>query len=195
MKPEELERSLGEGQVILERGIESRELFVIRSGNVVLDCEDGSSKRLVGPGCVFGEIGAIHGGVSPYRAEAEENVTVLALDTGTLHKLISESPEFNARLLRHLADEVATGDRNAASSAADLNESYEKLVPALFDASQGNKSPYPVHRNLKQLSDAASISALETYFCIQGLLENRVLRLVDDQLSIVDSDQLRSLGP
>lgn len=195
MKPEELERSFSEGQVIIERGLESRELFVIRSGNVVLDTEDGGTKRLVGPGCVFGEIGAIHGGTSPYRAEAEEEVTVLALDHEMVNKLIQVSPEFSARLIRHLADEVAiaAGDRGTRS-VEDLSDAYEKLVPAIFGASQGNESPYPVHGNLKELADAASISALEAYFCVQRLLENRVLRLVDDQLSIVDSDQLRSLG-
>jgi len=195
VKPEELERSFSEGQVIIERGLESRELFVIRSGNVVLDTEDGSTKRLVGPGCVFGEIGAIHGGASPYRAEAEEEVTVLALDHEMVNKLIQESPEFSARLIRHLADEVAifAGDRGTRS-VEDLSDAYEKLVPAIFGASQGNESPYPVHGNLKELANAASISSLEAYFCVQRLLENRVLRLVDDQLSIVDSDQLRSLG-
>ena len=196
MKPEELERSFDQGQVIIERGLEVRDLFVVRSGSVVLDNEDGSSKRLIGPGSVFGEIGAIHGGVSPYRAEADDDVTVLVLDVETVNQLVEESPEFSARLIRHLADELAISltSAGAARGAGDLNDAYEKLVPVLFDASEGNESPYPVHGNLKQLSDAAALSTLEAYFCIQRLLENRVLRLVEDQLSIVDSDQLRALG-
>ena len=196
MKPEELERSFSEGQVIVERGQELRELYVVRSGNVVLDGEDSSAKRLLGPGSIFGELGAVHGGNSPYRAEADDDVCVLVLEPDTLNQLVKESPEFSARLIRHLAEELsaALSNNEVGRDASDLRYAYEKLVPVIFKSSEGNESPYPVAGNLKDLSEAAQLSALEAYFCIQNMLESRILRLVDDQLAIVDADQLRELG-
>ena len=42
MKPADLERQFQESQVILERGSETRELFVVRQGQVVLERGEGS---------------------------------------------------------------------------------------------------------------------------------------------------------
>ena len=53
--------------------------------------------------------------------------------------------------------------------------------------------PVPVEGRLKDLAGQAGLSVLDAYYCIQRLLESRVLRLVEDQLAIVEAEQLREL--
>ncbi len=197
MKPDELERQYAAGQLIVERGSEVRELFVVRAGTVLLDPDDGREPRVVGAGQVFGEIGAVLGGPSPYRAEAEDDVTLLALDPVTLNKLCGENREFSMRLIRHLADELAmVHDERGALGGLDqrLAQGYRKLVPVLFERAGTHEPPAPVPGNLEELAEEADLSTLDAYFCIQRLLEGRVVRLIDDQLVIVEPGPLETLG-
>lgn len=197
MKPEELERHFSPGQLILARGFSSRDLFVIRQGEVLLERDDGSEPRLLGAGGVFGELGAILAVPSPYRAEAESEVTLLALEPKALNQLCAESPEFATRLLRHLAEALHGRDGEASRLGRidrRLAQGYRKLVPVLFRRSDANETPAPVQGSLQELAGAAGLTVLDAYFCIQRLLESRALRLVDDQLAIVDAQPLEELG-
>ena len=196
MKPDELERQYSPGQLIIERGSDGAELFVVRSGSVLLDRDDGSEPRMLGSGQVFGELGAVLGAPSPYRAEADEDVTVLALDREVLNTLCGENAEFAVRLIRHLADELAlsNSDRGALAGIDQrLAQGFKKLVPVLFESALGDETPMPVQGKLRDLAQGSSLSILDAYFCIQRLLESRILRLVDDQLAIVEPQQLEQL--
>jgi CRP-like cAMP-binding protein len=196
MKPDELERHYTSGQLILERGSETRSLFVVRAGSVVLDRDDGSDPCLIGSGQVFGELGAVLGSPSPYRALADDDVTVLVLEAEVLNRLCKDSPEFSVRLVRHLADELETahGDRAALGGVDQrLAQGYKSLVPVLFASAIGDEMPAPVEGRLTELAGRAELTVLDAYFCIQRLLESRVLRLIDDQLAIVEPQQLEAL--
>ena len=98
MKAKDFECQYSAGQLIVERGSEVRQLFIVRSGNVVLDRDDGSEPRLIGSGQVFGELPGVLGSPSPYRAEADEDATVLVLDGVLINKMCDENTEFAARL-------------------------------------------------------------------------------------------------
>ena len=196
MKPQDLERQYAPGQLIIERGAEQRELFVVRSGTVLLDTVDGREARLVGRGQLFGEAGAVLGSASPYRAEAEDEVTLLAIDPANVTKLCSENGEFAVRLVQHLATELSLAcDERGALGGIDLrlSQGYKKLVPVLFERAGTKEPPAAVPGNLEELSAEADLSTLDAYFCIQRLLEARVVRLIDDQLVIVEPDQLEVL--
>lgn len=199
MKPEELERQYSAGQLILERGSETRDLFVVRSGNVLIDRDDGGEPRLIGPGQLFGELGAVLGAPSPYRAEADDEVTLLALAPDLVNRLCSESREFAMRFVLHVASELS-GSQGSRGPLAGIDQGlaqgFRKLVPVLFECSRSDESPAPVDGKLKDLAERAGLSILDAYFCIQRLLESRTLRLVDDQLAIVEPDHLEDLrGP
>lgn len=197
MELKDLERQYAPGQLIVERGAEVRHLFVVRRGTVLLDPDDGREPRAVGAGQLFGELGAVLGAPSPYRAEAENEVTLLALDAAELTRMCTESGEFAVRLVRHLADELAHAhDERGALGGIDqrLAQGYKKLVPVLFERAGTREPPAPLGGNLAELAEDAALSTLDAYFCIQRLLEARVLRLIDDQLVIVEPDQLELLG-
>ena len=195
MKAKDFERQYSAGQLIVERGSEVRQLFIVRSGNVVLDRDDGSEPRLIGSGQVFGELPGVLGSPSPYRAEADEDATVLVLDDVLINKMCDENAEFAARLVRHLAEELQLlHDRGALADLDQrLAQGYKKLVPVIFSAAYGDRPPLPVSGGLRDLAAQAGLSVLDAYFCVQRLLESRVLRLVEDQLAIVEAHQLREL--
>ena len=75
MKREKLEREFGGEDAILDSGSNKRELFVVRSGNVMLVPNDGSEQRLLGPGEIFGELGAIVGEPRTNRNNNRNNRT------------------------------------------------------------------------------------------------------------------------
>jgi CRP-like cAMP-binding protein len=196
MKPEELERNFSPGQLIVERGAETAELYIVRAGSVVLDRGNGGEPRLLGPGQVFGELGAVLGEPSPYRVEADDDVTVLALESGVLNQLCSENQEFALRLIQHMAEELATAhsDRGGIGGVDQrLAHGFKRLVPVLFDCAAGDEPPMPVQGRLSDLASQAGLDILEAYYCVQRLLESRTLRLVDDQLAIVEPLHLEQL--
>ena len=197
MKPEDLERQYAPGQLIVERGAPVRELFVVRTGTVLLDPDDGREPRVVGSGQVFGELGGLLGAPSPYRAEAEDEVTVLALDPAQVTQLCTENGEFAVRLVRHLAQELASAhNERGALGGLDqrLSQGYKKLVPVLFERAGTHEPPAAVPGNLAEIAEQANLTTLDAYFCIQRLLEARVVRLIDDQLVLVEPGQLEALG-
>ena len=98
------------------------------------------------------------------------------------------------RILSHLS---FLPSRAGRGSLAGLDQrmtlGFKKLVPVLFACAQGDEPPVPVEGRLKDLAGQAGLSVLDAYYCIQRLLESRVLRLVEDQLAIVEAEQLREL--
>jgi hypothetical protein len=50
-----------------------------------------------------------------------------------------------------------------------------------------------VQGRLSDLASQAGLDILEAYYCVQRLLESRTLRLVDDQLAIVEPLHLEQL--
>jgi CRP-like cAMP-binding protein len=193
MKLEELERKFAGDESILDSGSNARELFVVRSGTCTLVPNDGGEGRMLGPGEFFGELGAVLGEPSPYAVRADGEMTVLALDAGALNEMCRQSPDFAARLVRHLAQELAASATSGAIAPEDarVREGLAKLVPVLFDRRSADTPA--VSGRLCELAEAAGLSPLEAYTCVQSLLERRYLQLVDDQLTLVEPEALRDL--
>ncbi len=194
MKREKLEREFSGEDAILDSGSNKRELFVVRSGNVMLVPNDGSEQRLLGPGEIFGELGAIVGEPSPYAVRADGDANVLVLDPAALNRLCKQSPDFSARMILHLAQELAGAGASQVSPEDErLQHSLSCLVPVILERRKSSDLPSPVSGRLADLATDAGLSILETYFCLQSLLERRYLQLVDDQLTLVEADALEEL--
>ncbi len=194
MKREKLEREFSGEEPILDSGSNKRELFVVRSGNVMLVPNDGSEQRLLGPGEIFGELGAIVGEPSPYAVRADGAACVLILDPAALNRLCKQSPDFSARMILHLAQELAGAGASQVSPEDErLQQSLSSLVPVILQRRKSSDLPSPVSGRLADLATDAGLSILETYFCLQSLLERRYLQLVDDQLTLVEAGALEEL--
>jgi CRP-like cAMP-binding protein len=195
MKREKLEREFSGEEPILDSGSNKRELFVVRSGNVMLIPNDGSEQRLLGPGEIFGELGAIVGEPSPYAVRADGDASVVALDPAALNRLCKQSPDFSARIILHLAQELAGAGASQVSPGDErLQYSLQCLVPVILQRRKSSDLPSPVAGCLADLATGAGLSILETYFCLQSLLERRYLQLADDQLTLVAADALEELA-
>ncbi|MFQ5513115.1 MAG: Crp/Fnr family transcriptional regulator [Myxococcota bacterium] len=199
MKADEVERRFDAGECILEAGSHSRELYVIRSGSVRLIPEAEAPGKLLGPGEIFGELPAILGTSSAWRALAVEETTLLALDPPLLNRLCLDCPEFSMRLIQHLADELAHPVTVRASPSGpalgpEERTALEAFAGAVLDAAQDPGSgPAPVTGGLRELSSHARVSIRDAYVALHLLLDKRWLRLSEDQLSVVDREQLEAL--
>ena len=193
MKPEDLEHTFSGGQCIVERGSEGERLFVIRSGNVLRAHRDGDPPRLLSEGDVFGEAAAILGQPYPFRAEAHGEVELLALDVAQLNRLCKENAEFAFRLIHHLAGQVAAVPAAGADSLENRRQTAGRraLAKAIHGRQDsGESNPVVVKGKLADLAEDAGISMLEAYYALHKLLDERVVRLVDDQLTLLDPEAL-----
>ncbi len=198
MKPDEIERQFAAGDCILEVGGKARELYVLRSGAVRLSRESTGEGSLLGPGDLFGEVTAILGVPAAYRAVAEEETVLLAVDLPLLNRLCAENANFSFRLIRHLARELAgsLAEASALSSASkEVQQSgaLARVAKAILSRAEGQGSLAPVLATLKDLADDAKLPMRETYEALHALLDKGHVRLVDDQLSLIERKLLEEL--
>jgi len=194
MKPEELERSFARGQRILDLGAAPRELYIVRSGEVRLQGETGRAERLLVGGAIFGEISAILGVASPYRAVAEDATVVLVLDLPSINRLCRESQEFSMRLIRHLASEWSrTLDEGSPLLLDDIPSGLPRLVQVLLERHDSGGVAPQVPGDLADLAKASGLALLDAYRLLHELLDRGWVHLSEDQLSIAALDSLEAL--
>lgn len=197
MKLSDAERDFGPGEQILSAGVTSHAFFVIRTGEVRI--EKTPAERL-GPGDIFGELGAILGCPEPFGAVAESEVRVLVLDASLLTKLCAEPGEFSLRLIRHLARslEAATRDSNEVTASREGDPHPLGRITAAILARAGPvpdpESASRICAELQDLADAAGLSLEEAYPLVQRLFERQVLRIVEGGLELSDRGALTRLA-
>jgi len=206
MKPEDIERRFAKGETIVERGAAERTLYIVRGGNVLVHVSEGQAPFLLGPGDVFGEAASILGRPSPFRAEAEGDTSVLAIDVSLLNVLIRENTEFAFRLIQVLAERIGHAREEAVAEAMPLEpeppregasqdpRSVAALARAILARRIPGDAPTPVTGKLMDLAAAAKMSIKPAYLCLQELLDRRLVGLVDDQLTVLEPDELASVA-
>jgi CRP-like cAMP-binding protein len=193
-KPPDIERRYASGECIVERGSTVRELYVIRSGEVRLEGAHDQKPLLLGPGDLFGEAAAILGEPHAYRAQADSEAALLAIDVPLLNRLCAESRDFAFRLIRHLAERAALPEQGAEQTQPPAPDgSLRALVGVILERAGDADGPAPVPATLKELADEAGVSVQVAYRHLQALLDQRVLRLADDELTLIQPDHLRAL--
>jgi peroxiredoxin/CRP-like cAMP-binding protein len=194
VKAEELERRFAAGQCIVERGSVDPTLYVVRTGEV--RAEGGGEPRRMGPGDVFGELGALAGTPARERIVAETDTVVLALERPSLEGLCMGGGEFAVRFVHHLGQELARAQTAGAASllCSRSDPDLPQLARALLKGRTTRDAPSPVQGILRDIAAAAGLPMRRAYQGLQLLLERRVLRLVDDQLSVVDPHVLETLA-
>lgn len=205
MNPREIERWFAAGECIVSPGDPGDTLFVVHSGTVRVYPTEDDAPRLVSEGGIFGETATILGRPYAFRAEAEGDVAVLAVGVTLLNRLCRENDEFPFRLIRHLAAQLGRTQATAApaptpprakrrSTKPGARDAATQFIKAILDASLPGETPAPVKGKLADLASQADIPMLDAYTCLQGLLEDRLVRLVDDQLAVLEIEELEELA-
>jgi CRP-like cAMP-binding protein len=188
MKADDIERQFSEGECLLERDTDVRELYVIRDGEVRLD----PGERLLGAGDLFGEVSAITGRPSETRAVATSDGSLLALDLSLLQDLCLRNGEFALRLIHHLAGRI--DESETADEAPSASFVAARVARAILVHSGPDEPHAPVAGRLKDLAAEAGLDLLSTYREIQALLEEKVVRLADDELQVLDRQALEAMA-
>lgn len=188
------ERVFATGETIFEEGDTGDVLFIIQSGAVAVSRRALSGRRLIanlGPGEFFGEMCVIMSEPRTARAAATCETRLLELDGETLEAMCIERPEIAIRIISRLTARLIDSERRLAALGVD--DLLRPIVRALLRQAeppddQGVRFP----GSLRDLANESGLSLLEAHHGLHQLLDQRLLRLVDDCLVAKDVDSLAS---
>lgn len=95
------EVAVGEGETVVQEGERTERWWIVEAGRLIESSGQGSARREVRflrAGDVFGEVGALSGGLRLTTVEAATDGTLLELDGAVLNELGAMDPAFEERL-------------------------------------------------------------------------------------------------
>lgn len=197
MKPEEIEHHFAAGERIVEPQSQGQRAYVVRSGTVRIEGRASGEDECLGPGDLFGAVATILGEPYGFLAVAESDVEILLVEIDVLNSLCAESPEFAMRLIRHLAGRVVSASSPVTAPRvaprAGASGSFRRVCEVLLSRAEDGDGPRAVPGDLASLAEGSDLSMAETYLQIQQLLDDRVLRLSEDLLTIEEPGRLSEL--
>ena len=186
------ERSFAVGEAVFEEGDPGEVLYVIMAGEIELSRRGPTGRRVVarlGSGEFFGEMSVVIGETRAARAVAISPTRLLELDGETLEEMCIERPEIAIRIIRRMTTRLIDSERRLA--ALGIDDLLRPLVRALVrDAQPDPEYGVRVPTTLRKLSEDSGLNLFETHRALHQLLDQKLLRLVDDTLVARDTDSL-----
>jgi CRP-like cAMP-binding protein len=134
-------KSFPEGALILKEGQESKESFLIKKGYVTIYKVSNNQKIIVdqlGPGEIFGEMGALVGSKRSANAVALEPTEVIVLQQQVLSEALTKSPPLISAIttllikrLNKTGKILYEGPEHTVSANTDLSYAYPKICSLL----------------------------------------------------------------
>src|SRR5215210_5744335 len=94
------------GEVIFGEGDKGHNMYVIRSGEVVIERGEGRPMETLGTGGIFGEMALIDGSPRSATARAKSDCVVAPINEKSFLFLVHETPFFAIAVMRTLADRL-----------------------------------------------------------------------------------------
>jgi len=188
------ERSFRAGELVYDEGWEGDALFVIQAGQVELIRSAAGGQRVIsrhGPGEFFGEMGVLLGRPRSARAVAISDLRLLQLDGRTFEAMCVERPEIAIRVIQRLAARTIHLEQRLAAVGAD--DVLRPLVRVLVRRAERTSGGPRVETSLRKLAEEAGVSLLEAHRALAQLMDQRLVRLVEDVLWIADLDALSAV--
>ena len=188
------ERSFRAGELVYDEGWEGDALFVIQAGQVELIRNAEGGQRVIsrhGPGDLFGEMGVLLGRPRSARAVAISDLRLLQLDARTFEAMCVEQPEIAIRVIQRLADRTIHLEQRLAALGAD--DLLRPLVRVLIRRAERSTGGARVETTLRRLADEAGVSLVEAHRALAQLMDQRLVRLVENVLWIGDLDALSTV--
>jgi CRP-like cAMP-binding protein len=183
-------RRFGPGEAIAHPDDRADAMFIVHTGVGEVRGAEGSARQL-GPGEMFGETALIRGAPYGLRAVAVAETALVVVTLPDLQRLCLRSHDFVFRLIRHLAQLSHT---HPADERAAMRERGARLARVVLELAADGEAPTRVEGRLLDLAEAASLPINEAYIWVQRWLEERTLRLADDQLTLVDRGMLTAIA-
>jgi len=186
------ERRFASGDVIYDAGQPGDVLFVVQAGNVELRRDSaGEGGRVIaryGPGDFFGEIAVLLGRERTTRAVAVGDTRLLQLDRATFEAMCADRPEIAMRVIQRLAERAIELEQRL--SALGVDDLLRPVVRVLLRAANPGEKTARVPTTLRKLASDAGLRMVEAHRALNQLIDQKLLRLVDDELEIRDFDAL-----
>ena len=186
------ERVFAQGDLIFEEDDAGDVLFIIRSGEVELSRRAVTGRHTIATltaGEFFGEMCVVMGERRTARAVAKRETRLLELDGETLEAMCVDRPEIAIRIISRLTARLIESERRL--SALGIDDLLRPMVRALLRSAESpSEAGVRFGGNLKDLANESGLSMLEAHHALQQLLDQRVLKLVDDCLVAEDFDSL-----
>jgi CRP/FNR family cyclic AMP-dependent transcriptional regulator len=186
------QRSFEDAEIIFDEGDEGIDLYVIQSGQVEITRSSTTGQRTVArlrAGDFFGEMSVVLGEVRTARAVAIGNTELLELDGETLEAMCIERPEIAIRMIQRLAVRLIGAERRLA--ALGLDELVGPLVRYLWEQGGDDlEAELRISTSLRELASGCELTLQETHEALHQLLDQKLIRLVGDELVAPDRSAL-----
>jgi CRP/FNR family transcriptional regulator, cyclic AMP receptor protein len=185
------ERSFAAGDVIYDAGQAGEALFVIQAGHVELTRSGPEGERVVaryGPGEFFGEIAVLLGRPRTTRAVAGGDARVLQLDRATFESMCVDRPEIALRVIQRLAQRAIELEQRL--TALGVDDMLRPVVRVLIKHGSGGAKSARIETSLRKLANEAGLRVNEAHRALNQLLDQKLVRLVDDALEVRDFEAL-----
>lgn len=195
-------RPFSAGDVLFREGDPAREALLLQEGRVRLLKVVRAHERtllILRPGDLFGESALIAGSLRSSTAIALTDGVALALDPTTFLSLLQSTPAITPRVLGQLVRRLR--DAEDQVEIMMLRDTQSKVVAALLKAAEralvgGNlraDGAIVVALSPMELSTRVGLAVDAVKTCVQRLREGQYVRVVDEQLEVLDVDALRKL--
>jgi CRP/FNR family cyclic AMP-dependent transcriptional regulator len=185
------ERTFASGAVIFDEGDPGDVLYVIQSGEVELTRLGLMGRQAVarlGCGEFFGEMSVVVREPRSARAVAVADCRLLELDGATLEAMCVERPEIAIRIIRRLTDRLIDSERRL--SALGVDDLLRPVVRTMVRAAEPYEGGFRIPGTLRSLAEESGLSMLEAHRALHQLLDQKLVRIVDDVLATADVDRL-----
>lgn len=195
-------RSFAAGEIIFQEGEPATEAFLLQEGRVRLIKQVRAVERslmVLKPGDLFGESALLPGSPRTSTAIALSDGAALALDQSTFQNLLETHPEVAGRMVQQLIRRLR--DAEDQIEIMMLRDAQSKIVSSLLKAAQqalASGAPrgdgaLRVAVSPMELSSRVGLDVDAVKRGVQRLREGQYIRVVDEQLEILDLDALRGL--
>lgn len=194
-------RSFSAGDVIFREGDAATEAYLLQEGRIRLIKTVRAQERslmLLKPGDLFGESALVVGSLRTSTAIALSDGVALALEPTTFQSLVQNSPALAARMVHQLVRRLR--DAEDQIELMMLRDTQSKVVAALLKAAQhqATQAPRPdgilvVAMSPMELSTRVGLDVDTVKSAVQRLREGQYVRVVGEQLEILDIEALRRL--
>lgn len=193
-------RSFDRGEVIFQEGSQGDVMYVIREGRVLIKREHAGGRTIalteMGPGDLFGELAVFDKEVRSATAECIEPTRVVALTSGDVSRVLTQSPEIAVKLIQQLSRRLRVANSRIGDQYFQSTEGRIVNVVLGLAEQQNDGVVMPgtiVRANQSEIAQLASTSRETVSRFLANCQRAEMLTTYRGKLQIRDPEGMRRL--